>query len=143
MSFDPLHGGTYWFYQSTVSCPRVSGHGCFDWLFVYLILIPVSCFVVLFSVFFRFQLSVLDPTALKLFEYSSLVFLCLSAPSHKIGFKTEKPSVLKPILCEGALRHRNTRELYSNNLESGWAYPKQNRKQDNKTRHRDQNKVNK
>ena len=79
-------------------------------------LIPVSCFVVLFSVLFRLKLSVLGPTALKLFEYSSLAFLCLGVPSHKIGFKTEKP-----ILCEGALRHRNTRELYSNNLESGWA----------------------
>ena len=31
----------------------------------------------------------LDPTALKLFEYSSLVFLCLRAPSHKIGFKSK------------------------------------------------------
>ena len=37
---------------------RVLGHGCFDLLFVYLVLIPVSCFVVLFSVLFRFQLSV-------------------------------------------------------------------------------------
>ena len=51
----------------------------------------MSCFVVLFSVLSRFQLSVLGPTTLKLFEYNSLVFLCLSAPSHKIGFKTEKP----------------------------------------------------
>ena len=51
----------------------------------------MSCFVVLFSVLFRFQLSVIGPTALKLFEQTSLVFLCLSAPSHKIGFKTEKP----------------------------------------------------
>ena len=50
----------------------------------------MSCFVVLFSVLFRLQLRVLGPTALKLFEYSSLVFLCLSAPSHKIGLKTEK-----------------------------------------------------
>ena len=68
------------------------GHGRFDWLFVYLVLIPVSCFVVLFSVLFRFQLSVsvFGLTALKLFEYSSLVFLCFGAPSHKIGFKTEK-----------------------------------------------------
>ena len=40
---------------------RVLGHGCFDWLFVYLVLIPVSCFVVLFSVLFRFQLSVPRP----------------------------------------------------------------------------------
>ena len=56
-------------------------------------------------------------------------------------------SVLKPILCEGALRHRNTRELYSNNLRAvgprhAQLKTKQNRKQDNKTRHRDQNKVN-
>ena len=57
-------------------------------------------------------------------------------------------SVSKPILCEGALRHRNTRELYSNNLRAvgprhAQLKTKQNRKQDNKTRHRDQNKVNK
>ena len=55
--------------------------------------------------------------------------------------------VLKPILCEGALRHRNTRELYLNNLRvagpnHAQLKTKQNRKQDNKTRHRDQNKVN-
>ena len=70
---------------------RVLGHGCFNRLFIYLVLIPVSCFVVLFSVLFRLQLSVPSPTAPKLFEYSSIVFLCLSAPSQKIGFKTEKP----------------------------------------------------
>ena len=57
-------------------------------------------------------------------------------------------SVLKPILCEGALRHRNTSKLYSNNLRAVGPFhaqlkTKQNRKQDNKTRHRDQNKVNK
>ena len=49
----------------------------------------------------------------------------------------------KPFLCEGALRHRNTRELYSNNLRVvGPNYAqlktKQNRKQDNKTKHKDQ-----
>ena len=32
-------------------------------------------------------------------------------------FKTTKRS-LKPFLCEGALRHRKTRELYSNNLRA-------------------------
>ena len=47
----------------------------------------------------------------------------------------------------GVLRHRNTRELYSNNLRAVGANgaqlkTKQNRKQDNKTRHTDQNKVN-
>ena len=38
-------------------------------LIIYLlVLIPVSCFVVLFSALFRLQLSVIGPTALKLFE---------------------------------------------------------------------------
>ena len=37
-----------------------------DYLFTFFI--PVSCFVVLFSVLFRLQLSVVGPTALKLFE---------------------------------------------------------------------------
>ena len=40
---------------------RVLGHGCFDRLFIYLVLIPVSCFVVFFSVLFRLQLSVVRP----------------------------------------------------------------------------------
>ena len=58
-------------------------------------------------------------------------------------FKTAK----KPFLCEGALRNRNTRELYSKNLKAvgpndAQLKMKQNGKQDNKTRHRDQNKVN-
>ena len=57
-------------------------------------------------------------------------------------------AVLKPILCEGALRHRNTRDLDSDNLRAigpnhAQLKTKQNRKQDNETRHRDQNKVNK
>ena len=37
-------------------------------LIIYLVLIPVSCFVVLFSVLFRLQLSTLGLTTLKLFE---------------------------------------------------------------------------
>ena len=37
------------------------GHGCIDWLFIHLALILVSCFVVLFSVLFRLQLSVVRP----------------------------------------------------------------------------------
>ena len=37
------------------------GHGCFDWLFIYLVVILVSCFVVLHSVLFRLQLSVVRP----------------------------------------------------------------------------------
>ena len=91
----------------------------------------------------------------------SLVFMCLSAPSDSIGLKTESHrkinrknkiflwlSVLKPMLYGGALRHRNTRELYSNNLRAvapnhAQLKTKQNRQQDNKTRHRDQYMVDK
>ena len=41
---------------------RVLGHGCFDSLFIYLVLISSCCFVVLFSILlFRLQLSVLRP----------------------------------------------------------------------------------
>ena len=36
-----------------------------------------------------------------------------------VGLRTRKVfAVLKPFLCEGALRHRNTWELYSNNLRA-------------------------
>ena len=105
----------------------------------------MSCFVVLSSVLFRLQLSVLGPTALKLLEYSSLVFLCLSALSHKIGFKTEKQTYL---VRRRTKTQKYTRELYLNNLRAvgprhAQLKTKQKRKQDNKTRHRDQNKVNK
>ena len=48
--------------------PRVLGHGCFALLFICLVLIPASCFVVLFSVLFRLQLSVVSPVCLKLLE---------------------------------------------------------------------------
>ena len=58
----------------------------------------MSCFLVLFSALstlFRLQTDVcnvqmnigLGPNALKLFEYFSLVFLCLSEPLNKKGFK--------------------------------------------------------
>ena len=40
---------------------RVLGHGCFDLLFFYLVLILVSYFVALFSVLFHLQLSVVRP----------------------------------------------------------------------------------
>ena len=66
-------------------------------LFIYFVLIPVSCFVVLFSALFRLQLSVVRLNHGK-------ISCCFA--------------VLKPILCEGALKHRNTRELYSNNLRA-------------------------
>ena len=79
------------------------------------------CFVVLFSVLFRLQLSVVRPNR------SQVVRIELPCISN-----------LKPFLCEGALRHRNTRELYSNNFRAvgpnhAQLKTKQNRKQDNKT----------
>ena len=58
-------------------------------------------------------------------------------------------SVLKPILCEGALRHRNTREQFSNNLRAvGPNHARSvedetEQKTRQQTRHRGQNKVNK
>ena len=92
----------------------------------------MSCFVFLFSVLFRLQLSVLRPNRSQVVR---IELPCISVS-------------LKPFLCEGALRHRNARELYSNNLRAvgpthAQLKTKHNRKQDNKTRHRDQNKVNK
>ena len=84
----------------------------------------------------------LGPTALKLFEYSSLVFLCLSAPSHKIFF------AFKTYVVRRRTKTQKYKGALFEQLESNWAEPrsvetKQKRKQDKKTRHRDQNKVNK
>ena len=56
---------------------RVLGHECFDWLFVYLVLIPVSCFVVLFSVLFRFQLSVLRPNRSPSCSNTAPLYFCV------------------------------------------------------------------
>ena len=77
-----------------------------------------------------------------------LHFVLISKKAELPGDAEQKPqqedfpvafgfSVLKPILCEGALRHRNTREQYSNNLRAvgpnhAQLKTKQNRKQDNK-----------
>ena len=102
---------------------RVLGHGCFDSLLIYLVLIPVSCFVVLFSVLFRLQRKVVGLNPSQIVRLELLVFLCHSAP------------------------HRNTRELYSKNLRAvgpnnAQLKTKQNRKQDNNSRHRNQSKVN-
>ena len=66
------------------------------------------------------QLNVgLGPTTLKLFESDPLVFLCLSAPSQRYGFKPQnlKENLpiasdfpvacgLKPFLCEGTQKYR-------------------------------------
>ena len=65
---------------------------------MYFVLILVSCFVVLFSVLFRPQLSMVRPNRPQVVELSSLVFLCLSAPSHKNGFSNRKTKVLETIL---------------------------------------------
>ena len=78
-------------------------------MFIYLVLISVSCFAVLFSVLFCLQLSVVRPNRSQVVRIELLVFLS----NRAVG---PKHAQLKT---------------------------KQNRKQDNKTRHRDQNKVNK
>ena len=84
----------------------------------------MSCFVVLFSVLFRLQMSVVRPNC------SQVVRIEL------------------PCISEIDTEHRNTRERYASNLRAvgpnhAQLKTKQNRKQDNKTRHTDQNKVNK
>ena len=126
-------------HASFLFIPRVLGHGCFDWLFIYLVLILVSCFVVLFSVLFCLQLSVVRPNRS---QVARVELPCISV--SYCAFAQEwffKPQSLKK-MCEGALRHRTTRELYSNNLRAvgpshAQLKTKQNRKQDNKTRHKD------
>ena len=108
----------------------------------------MSYFVVLFSALFlfRLQLSVFRPNR------SQIVRIELPCISVLVRLRTRRVLKLlsqkKPFLCEGALRHRNTRELYSNNLRAvgpnhAELKTKQNRKQDNKIRHKDQEKVNK
>ena len=86
----------------------------------------MSYFVVLFSVLFRLQLSVVRPNRSQVAR--------IEPPCKSV--------------CESALRHRNTMELYSNNLRAvgpnrAELKTKQNRKQDSKIRHKDQSKVNK
>ena len=56
-------------------------------LSVYLVLIFVPCFLSCFPLCFVFKVG-LSPNALNLFDSYSLVFLCLSAPSQKKGFKS-------------------------------------------------------
>ena len=111
----------------------------------------MSCFVVLFSVLFRLQLNVGRSNCSQVFriELACISVLVRLRTSHKP--KSHKPqedlsscfAVLKRILCEGALRHRDTRELYSNNLRAVGPQDETEQKirQQNKTR--DQNKINK
>ena len=47
----------------------------------------MSCFVVLFSVQFRLQLSVVRPKRFQVVRIELPCILFLSAPSHKNGFK--------------------------------------------------------
>ena len=75
----------------------------------------MSYFVALFSAMFRLQLSVVRPSR------SQVVRIELPCISVLVRLRTRMVfglAALKPFLCEGALRHRNTRELYSNNLRA-------------------------
>ena len=98
------------------------GHGCFN----YFVLIPVACFVVVLSVLFRLQLSVLRPNRSQV------------RPTPN-GFKTY------------VLRWRTKTQKYKGalfeQLESGWASrsveDETEQKTRQETRHRSQNKVNK
>ena len=65
-----------------IGLTRVLGHECFDLLFVYLVLIPVSCFVVLFSVLFRFQLSVLRPNRSPSCSNIAPLYFCVLVRLH-------------------------------------------------------------
>ena len=59
-------------------------------LFWSLCLVYLSCFLLCFVFNRSVQLNMgLVPIALKFFEYNSLVFLCLSVPSEKRGFKPQ------------------------------------------------------
>ena len=85
----------------------------------------------MFSVLFRLHLSVVRSNRSQVVR---IELLCIS--------------MSQCAFTQGAQRHRNTRELYSNDLRAvGPNYAqlktKQNRKQDYKTRNKDQNKVNK
>ena len=61
------------------------------------------------------QKVVFRPKFYQLFEYKSLVFLVISAPSQKRRFQTAKSENI--LFCEGVLRYWNTWELYSKKLE--------------------------
>ena len=68
------------------------------------------------------------------------MFFEVHIPVRKTFSKDQWKYLLKPIVCEGVLRHRNTMELDSNNLRAvgpnhAQLRTEQNRKQDNKTRH--------
>ena len=96
----------------------------------------MSCFIVLLSVLFRLQLSVVRPNRSQVVR---IELPCISV--SQCAFAQE-------CFLKGAPRHRNTRELYSSNLRAigpnhAQLKTNQNRKQDNKTRHRDQNEANK
>ena len=96
-----------------------------------------------FSILFRLLPSVVRPNR---FQVVRTEIPCISV--SYCAFAQERFLKPKPFLCEGVLRHRNTRELYSKNLRAvgpnhAQLTTKQNRKQYNKTRHRDQNKASK
>ena len=85
----------------------------------------MSCFVVLFSVLLRLQLSFIRPNRSQVvrIELSSLIFLSFSAPSHKIGFKTAKIFLLLCGFKTYLVRRRTKTQKYKGalfeQLESG------------------------
>ena len=84
----------------------------------------MSCYVVLFTVLFHLQQSVVRPNRSQVVR---IELSCISVSSS--AFAQER--FLKP--QEGALRHRNTRELYSNNLRAvGLNHAQLNTKQNKK-----------
>ena len=65
------------------------------------------------------QLNVgLGPNALKLFEYYSLVFLCLSAPSHKDCFKPESLKQFESFLVRGRTKTQKYKRVIFEQFES-------------------------
>ena len=97
---------------------RIPEHECSHWLFIYLVLILVPCFIVLFSALFRLQL--MCPTQRWFRPNRSQIvrklLYCVSV--SYCAFVKERFSTGKSFFCEGALRYRNTREWYSKNLSA-------------------------
>ena len=92
----------------------------FDSLFIYLVLILVPGFLASFSALFCLQMMCATECGFRLNRsqiFRILLHCCLSAPSQKKVFKRQNHKKifsqvlqLETFLCEGALRHRNTRE---------------------------------
>ena len=81
----------------------------------------MSCFVVLFSVLFHLQLSVPRPNHSQVVRIQLPAFLCVSAPSHKMGFKTEWLFGFKTYLVRRCTKTQKYKEAVFEQLESSWA----------------------